>query len=201
MPKDKLAGIKAANAFLRGYREKKAGGPITREAFDALKREVKVLTELITHHEHTALAERLEALRYHTHGIHDAEEFHGLSGPITNTPETSRPQDSRSILRDFQQEVREWAAGQFPTQTHESIITHLVREVKELQEDPTPEEAADCFLLLLDLAEFRGFDLMNEGKRKLEICKTREWGEPDSAGVIEHIEPDASDNEDPEGEA
>ena len=128
-------------------------------------------------------------------------EFRAMHLPADSHAPQSKPQEDRSTLRDFQAEVREWAAATFPTQTPASIVEHLRREVEELALDQTPEEAADCFLLLLDYAELRGFDLLNEGIRKFKICKNRQWGAPDTYGVIEHIEPGAGGDDNPEGES
>lgn len=48
-------------------------------------------------------------------------------------------------------------------------------------------EAADVFLLLLHFSHRSGFSLMDEARRKLEINKRRQWGEPDAEGVVEHV--------------
>jgi len=90
-------------------------------------------------------------------------------------------------LKAFQYAVGEWGKQTFPWQTIESIIAHLKREVKELSDDPGTEEAADCFLLLLNLAHRLGFDLKEEAEAKFRINRKRKWGKPDSQGVVEHI--------------
>jgi len=67
-------------------------------------------------------------------------------------------------------------------------MAHLKREIEELDEDPTDgEEMADCFILLLNLAEMAGVDLMSEARRKMEINRNRKWGKPDSEGVCHHV--------------
>src|SRR5688500_6120693 len=72
-----------------------------------------------------------------------------------------------------------WADQTFRDQTSEAILEHLKREVKELQESGSPEEAADCLLLLLSYAHKCGFDLMEQAIRKHRICRQRQWGSPD----------------------
>ena len=89
-------------------------------------------------------------------------------------------------MSNFQIQVGEWGDRTFPNGTPESIVAHLKREVKELAESHVPEEAADCFLLLLHHAHRCGYDLMIEAFKKFEINKKRKWGEPDKEGVIEH---------------
>jgi hypothetical protein len=77
-------------------------------------------------------------------------------------------------------------------------IHHLKEEVDELLEclenntDPS-DEFADCFLMLIDT--FRKYygndvdmnDLIDMASKKLDVCETREWGEPDKNGVYKHL--------------
>jgi NTP pyrophosphatase (non-canonical NTP hydrolase) len=92
---------------------------------------------------------------------------------------------------DLQARVNEWDDATFPHRTARSIVVHLRREVAELADEleqgGAATEAADCFLLLLDLAGFLGFSLHDAGEAKFAVCQTRQWGEPDSEGVAEHI--------------
>ena len=90
-------------------------------------------------------------------------------------------------LKRFQKIVGRWEEKTFPTATQETRITHLFREVKELQESNSPEEAADCFILLLGHAHLGGYDLLKQAVKKMKINKGRTWGQPDAEGVQEHI--------------
>ena len=90
-------------------------------------------------------------------------------------------------MKNFQDEVGEWGDIVFTKSTPHNIVTHLRREVNELSESHSPEEGADCFLLLLHHAHECGYDLMAEAIKKFQINKGRKWGEPDSEGVVEHI--------------
>jgi len=73
------------------------------------------------------------------------------------------------------------------------IINHLGDEFIELRENTEkspsriPNEAADCFILLLQLAHSLDFDLLEEAKKKMETNRKRKWGKPDMYGIIEHI--------------
>lgn len=81
-----------------------------------------------------------------------------------------------------------WANGNFPQATTASKATHLWREAGELLSNPADgEEMADVLLLLLHLADGEGIDVVAEAERKLAKNKTRTWGKPDAAGVVEHI--------------
>lgn len=81
-----------------------------------------------------------------------------------------------------------WADATFPTDTPKSIATHLGREVRELAADPSdPREIADCFLLAAYLAHKQGISLLAAARAKFAEIQTRQWGEPDAEGVVEHI--------------
>lgn len=87
----------------------------------------------------------------------------------------------------FQREVAEWAAATFPRSDDHAKITHLKKEVAELGAHVCAEEAADCFLILLHIANAHDFDLAAAAREKFAALKTRAWGEPDADGVVEHV--------------
>lgn len=88
----------------------------------------------------------------------------------------------------FQREVSTWAQETFPNQTPASKLAHLCDEVEELKLCPDDgEEMADIFILLLNLAEMNGFDLMHEARAKMTKNRARKWGKPDERGVCKHI--------------
>ena len=88
---------------------------------------------------------------------------------------------------DFQEEVGNWGESIFGKSSQNSVVAHLKREVKELAESHEPDEAADCFLLLLHHAHKGGYDLFKEAQKKFGIIQQREWGKPDKDGVTEHL--------------
>lgn len=91
-------------------------------------------------------------------------------------------------LITFQREVSEWAQATFPHQTPASKIAHLQDEVRELAECPSDgEEMADCFILLLSLAEMHGCDLLQEARAKMTKNRARKWGKADERGVCHHL--------------
>lgn len=112
-----------------------------------------------------------------------------------------------SELIEFQQEVGEWGDKTFNSKRDYNkqdctygIYNHFVKEVKELKlaikhsfscDEPPQrtieEETADCFILLLHLSFWYGFDLLKAARNKMEINRKRTWGEPDKDGVIEHV--------------
>lgn len=91
-------------------------------------------------------------------------------------------------LKTFAAEVTEWASRTFPGQTPASKAEHLLDEAGELKDDPSNgEEMADVLILLLNLAEMHGLDLLEEARKKMAINRTRTWGPPDERGVCNHI--------------
>jgi len=95
--------------------------------------------------------------------------------------------DGKTLLAEFQGDVGRWQDATFPKSTAASKIEHLRREVIELKESHDPDEAADCFILLLGLAHVDGFDLMAAAQKKMEVNRARRWGTPDAHGVVEHL--------------
>lgn len=94
--------------------------------------------------------------------------------------------------------------GKFSPARTLSMMYHLqeeveetINEIKVFLTDPTVEnyeavtkEFADCFTLLFNSATNHGLNIVDIGnimKEKLEINKTREWGEPDKMGIVKHI--------------
>lgn len=103
-------------------------------------------------------------------------------------------------LDRFQQDVGAWAEQTFTRATDSSIMAHLGREFKELRDlvarsecdiaistDHIAEETADCFLLLLHLAHRCGFSLIDAADEKFTANRLRQWGQPDTEGVVEHL--------------
>jgi hypothetical protein len=89
-----------------------------------------------------------------------------------------------SILRI----VGKWAHATFPQWTNHGIITHLRREIDELESDPTSgEEMAKIVILLCHLAWEHGVDLEDAIIVKHAINKNRTWANPDADGVAEHV--------------
>ena len=84
-----------------------------------------------------------------------------------------------------------WAEETFPQRTNHSILTHLRRELDEIEASPDKlEEWADAMLLFMHGLRERGFDmhlLTVALETKFEINKKRKWGKPDEHGVVEHI--------------
>lgn len=93
-----------------------------------------------------------------------------------------------SELFDFQCEVGRWQRETFGSavQCTPTLISHLAHEVIELAESRAPEEAADCLILLLGIADVSGYDLLEEARAKMEVNRRREWGVPDPSWVVEH---------------
>lgn len=89
-------------------------------------------------------------------------------------------------MSDLQKEVAEWAL-----QANIMGANHLAKvrdELDELDAPPAdPMEMADVLLALMLHAEIHGVDLIAAAREKLEVVKTRTYGEPDGRGVVRHV--------------
>lgn len=84
-------------------------------------------------------------------------------------------------------DVVAWAKRTFPWQTKEGVVAHLKREMRELADAPhDPEEMADVFLLLVQVAAHHNVDLALAVREKYHKNQGRNWGKPDDEGVSEH---------------
>lgn len=90
----------------------------------------------------------------------------------------------------LQDDIALFTEKAFPASTARSKALHLAEEAREAAEEPADaREWADCLILLLDGARKAGFsaqDLHEAARRKMEIIRGREWGEPDGDGVVRH---------------
>ena len=106
-------------------------------------------------------------------------------------------------LQSLMDSIFEWANKTFPNQTAVSKSIHLQKEAKELTEalekyyripsqrhrDDVKLEFADIMILLVNTANVYGItakELIALSYIKLEINKSRQWGEPDEDGVVLH---------------
>ena len=93
--------------------------------------------------------------------------------------------------QDLQNDIAAFTDSVFGKSNPVSKLKHLREEVDELIEEPTDTmEWADCMILLIDAAKKAGHDMDDLYKfvnAKMEINKTRKWGEPDEDGVIRHV--------------
>ncbi len=93
-------------------------------------------------------------------------------------------------------EITEWQKRTFSESTSLSKISHLKQELEELITELKDEsenrklEFADCFLLLFGAASADGMsyeDICNCINDKMKINYQRNWGKPDSDGVVNHL--------------
>jgi dCMP deaminase len=103
--------------------------------------------------------------------------------------EDIRYREAVPTLDTLARDIRAWQAETFPQATPASVAEHLRREAEELSDEPSStEEIADIFHLLIAAAEANGCDLIAEVARKFAVNRRRVWGQPDSAGVVEHVQ-------------
>ena len=98
-------------------------------------------------------------------------------------------------MTNLQKAIHEWQMETFKSSDEESKFNHLAEEMVELKEaiisgtnEELEMEIADCFLLLTGIASLRDIDIIAAARKKLEINKQRDWGEPDELGIVRHID-------------
>lgn len=93
--------------------------------------------------------------------------------------------------QDLQNDIGAFTDKTFGKSTPQAKLHHLAEEVQELLAEPEDHmEWADCFILLLDAANKAGLsmdDVYEAIEAKMEINKSRTWGEPDENGVVKHV--------------
>jgi hypothetical protein len=94
-------------------------------------------------------------------------------------------------VEDLQDQLKDWTEKQFPSRTTGSILAHLRKEIDEIESDPKDvTEYSDAQMLLMDCASRNGInfaDVFRYCPVKLEINKSRTWGEPNEQGFVEHV--------------
>jgi NTP pyrophosphatase (non-canonical NTP hydrolase) len=99
-----------------------------------------------------------------------------------------------NAMEALQLEIGDWQDATFTEATALSKMSHLAKEVIELnrvlKEGDSMEildELADCQHLLFGIASKCGINLYAGTVAKFEVNKNRKWGEPDENGVVEHL--------------
>lgn len=93
--------------------------------------------------------------------------------------------------QQMQDDIGVFTDKTFGESTPQSKAHHLAEEAMEAAADPSDIiEWADCTILLLDAVRKAGFttdDLYAAVQRKMEINKSRKWGDKDENGVVRHV--------------
>lgn len=89
-----------------------------------------------------------------------------------------------------QKAIGEWNDEVLGGTSERGVIEHFKEEVQEflddLNEKGEPAEAADIVILLMLRAKQKGYDLLGEVYKKMEINRRRTWLPPDKDGVRRH---------------
>lgn len=97
----------------------------------------------------------------------------------------------RDRWQQMQDDIGAFTDKTFGDSTPQSKAHHLAEEAMEAAADPSDIiEWADCTILLLDAVRKAGFttdDLYAAVARKMEINKSRKWGDKDENGVVRHV--------------
>lgn len=110
-------------------------------------------------------------------------------------------------MKELQEDIGAWQTDTFKQANIPSLIRHLEREVKELEdaaiahavlskrglpgaikaEHELKSELADIVILAVAIADLVPIDLNQAVKDKMVINKARKWKAPDADGVVEHV--------------
>jgi len=96
-------------------------------------------------------------------------------------------------IREMQAYQAEWIRGVLPDRDVSKTCIKLMTECAEVAEAvgylgkaAAKKELADCLILLLDIAELEGIDIVEAFYEKMSENKARRWNV--GAGCISHIE-------------
>ncbi len=102
------------------------------------------------------------------------------------------------MTKEMFEEITAWQKQTFTKATAHSALNHLSEEIGELDyeifegdADKVKSEYADCFLLLFGSASLYGLSYDQICKAindKMEINKSRKWGQPNDQGYVKHVE-------------
>lgn len=91
-----------------------------------------------------------------------------------------------SEVAQLTQEVVQWANSVFPDRKPQSALLKLFEETGELVKDPSDaSEYADIFIMLLDLADMHGVDVVKAIRDKLALNRQRTWTKT-ATGTLQH---------------
>ena len=87
---------------------------------------------------------------------------------------------SHITLGELQEDVVQWADGIAPDRKPKDAVVKLVSETSELLDavlnhGDVETELADCLILLTDLADMYGIDLITAALRKMQVNRKRGW--------------------------
>ena len=92
-------------------------------------------------------------------------------------------------IEELTREVVQWADSAFPGRKPQSALLKLFEETGELVKDPSDaSEYADIFIMLLDLANMHGVDVVKAIRDKLALNRQRVWVKT-ATGTLQHVTP------------
>jgi NTP pyrophosphatase (non-canonical NTP hydrolase) len=105
-----------------------------------------------------------------------------------------KPKDQTTMepsYEDLFQRFKTFSETTFKDAALKSYLTKLQEESKELMEEPSMEELADCMLVLIGASRFLEGDLKKEIEKKIKVNESRSWRRmPD--GTYHHTSPKSS---------
>lgn len=97
------------------------------------------------------------------------------------------------MIKDLQYKIGRWQRETFGESTSLSKIEHTELELQELKKELISgtyqgkcDEIADCFILLLGIADLEQIDVEKAIEEKFEVIQKRTWGKPSPTGLYLH---------------
>ena len=84
--------------------------------------------------------------------------------------------------------ITEWADLAFPDREDAFILLKMFEEIGEFVKHPHPWEAADIFILLIDICNRKGIDLGKAVQEKMIVNMQRKWVVNKHTGVMQHVD-------------
>lgn len=88
-------------------------------------------------------------------------------------------------INDLSMQIKLQADRLFPRRDDNSMFLKLVSEVGEFADERGPGEMADIFIMLLDYAARKGWDIETAIRMKMSVNDRRSWTCED--GVYRHV--------------
>ncbi len=95
-----------------------------------------------------------------------------------------------SSVRDVQERIKKWADSIYPDRTaHSALVKLVLEEIPELLGGglDRPEEYADTLILLFDIAQMKGIDVLQAVNDKMDINEKRTWEINKETGLMRHV--------------
>lgn len=91
-------------------------------------------------------------------------------------------------IKQLQDRIVKWADNNFPNRTTADIILKIAEELGEYIRNPKSEdEFGDLMILLFDVANMNGIDVVRSVNNKMDINEKRTWVVDPNTRIMRHV--------------